>query len=131
MLRMQRLFSVFPSGSPGVALLILRLALSVLFLDGVLSPLAKLASAWAPLAPWAVAAGLCLGFLTPVVAALCVLIEVSTWLTGLGSLHVIHVCAILDASALTLLGPGAYSIDARLFGRRKIILPSRDRSRDE
>jgi uncharacterized membrane protein YphA (DoxX/SURF4 family) len=27
--------------------------------------------------------------------------------------------------ALVLLGPGAYSVDARLFGRREIIIPSR------
>jgi hypothetical protein len=30
------------------------------------------------------------------------------------------------AIALALLGPGAYSIDARIFGRRVIILPPDD-----
>jgi len=30
---------------------------------------------------------------------------------------------IVDAAALALLGPGALSLDARLFGRREIIIP--------
>jgi hypothetical protein len=31
--------------------------------------------------------------------------------------------AILNALALALIGPGAYSIDARRFGRRIVVLP--------
>ena len=30
---------------------------------------------------------------------------------------------VVDAAALALLGPGALSIDARLFGRREITIP--------
>ena len=30
---------------------------------------------------------------------------------------------IVDAAALALLGPGAHSLDARLFGRREIFIP--------
>lgn len=129
--RMQRLFSAFPTGQPGIALFVLRVALSVLLLDGVLGPLGRLDSSWVLLTPWAVALGLWLGFLTPVVAALCILIEVSIWLSSAGALQAIHICAALDAFALTLLGPGAYSLDARLFGRRKIIFPPDDGSEGE
>jgi hypothetical protein len=32
------------------------------------------------------------------------------------------------AAALGLLGPGAFSIDARLFGRRQIFIPANDDS---
>jgi len=35
------------------------------------------------------------------------------------------VVVIVDALALALLGPGAYSIDARRFGRRLVELPGR------
>jgi hypothetical protein len=36
--------------------------------------------------------------------------------------------SMLNSAALALLGPGAYSMDARLFGRREIVLPHSDRS---
>jgi hypothetical protein len=128
---MQRLFSAFPTARPGFALFVLRVALSVLLLDGVLGPLDRLGSAWVLLAPWSVAVGLWLGFLTPVVTVLCIIIEFSTWLSSAGTLQAVHICAILDAFALTLLGPGAYSLDARLFGRRKIVFPPDDASQDK
>jgi uncharacterized membrane protein YphA (DoxX/SURF4 family) len=36
---------------------------------------------------------------------------------------------VVDATALVLLGPGALSIDARLFGRREIRIPNESRLR--
>jgi hypothetical protein len=46
--------------------------------------------------------------------------------------HLDSVAAVIGlgaAAALGLLGPGAFSIDARLFGRREIFIPARLRSR--
>ena len=37
------------------------------------------------------------------------------------------VLAAVIAAAIVFLGPGAYSVDARLFGRREIIIPPRSR----
>jgi hypothetical protein len=37
---------------------------------------------------------------------------------------------VLDAVALALLGPGAYSLDAWLFGRRVTVLPPRSSRND-
>lgn len=124
----QRLYSMFPTGRPGVALLLLRVALSVLLLGSVLPPLARLGSTWVALALGALAFALCVGCFTPVVASLCVLVECGLALGGIGTIHAVHVGTIFDAAALTLLGPGAYSLDARWFGRRQVILPPRDGS---
>ena len=41
------------------------------------------------------------------------------------------VFAAAMSAAVVLLGPGAFSVDARLFGRREIIIPPASRSRNE
>jgi hypothetical protein len=38
------------------------------------------------------------------------------------------VVGLAAAAALGLLGPGAFSVDARLFGRREIFIPAKDGS---
>jgi putative oxidoreductase len=38
------------------------------------------------------------------------------------------VVGLAAAAALALLGPGAFSVDCRLFGRREIFIPAKDRS---
>jgi uncharacterized membrane protein YphA (DoxX/SURF4 family) len=79
----------------------------------------------------AVVSGLALvaGFLTPAsgaVAGLTMLFIVATWTPPGASVLIDRVAALIlavDAAALALLGPGALSMDARLFGRREIIIP--------
>jgi uncharacterized membrane protein YphA (DoxX/SURF4 family) len=66
---------------------------------------------------------LCAGFLTPIVAILAMLFHVLAW-SSLGSDGAgMTAIALLDAVALAMLGPGAYSIDAYRFGRRVVVLP--------
>lgn len=123
---------MFPTGRPGAALLLMRVALAIMLIEGVSARLLHLGSIWFLLAPAVVAIALCLGFLTPVVAALTVVLEVATWATAGGAIGAVHVCAVLDAIALGLLGPGAYSLDGKLFGRRQLVLRGRgDDSRGE
>jgi hypothetical protein len=38
------------------------------------------------------------------------------------------IVGLAAAAALVFLGPGAFSLDARLFGRREIFIPATDRS---
>jgi hypothetical protein len=120
-----RLFSVFPTGAPGIALLILRISLAAAVLDNCVDVIRP---AVLPLVCFALAVQsllLCLGLLTPIVsiiacasqlAALFVTVHTDVRFVGLSS---------LNAAAIALLGPGAYSLDGRLFGRREIVFPSR------
>ena len=80
----------------------------------------------------AVAAGISLlaGFLTPIAAALVVLAAIGLWISLIPAPHpnlfpskliVAFLAAV--AGVIVLLGPGAFSLDARLFGLREIIIP--------
>jgi hypothetical protein len=122
-----RLFSIFPTGAPGIALLILRISLAAAVLDSCFD---VLKSAVIPLVCLALAAGsalLCLGFLTPVVSVVACAFEVAVLLLEGHADGRFVALSSLNAIAIALLGPGAYSVDARLFGRREIVFPPQEK----
>jgi hypothetical protein len=65
---------------------------------------------------------LALGLLTPLISLLAGMVEVAMLLTASTGVVVAILLGPLDAVVLLLLGPGAYSLDARLFGRRVVVL---------
>jgi uncharacterized membrane protein YphA (DoxX/SURF4 family) len=133
--RVQRYFSTFPGGRPGVGLLMLRIVVGgaasmqgAVYLARTIepNPLTWLAGALASVSGLALLAG----FLTPAsgaIAGLTLAFIVATWTPPDTSVLIDRFAAlilIVDAVALALLGPGAHSLDARLFGRREIIVPN-------
>jgi cytochrome b561 len=111
---------MFPTGLPGLALLLLRASVAI----------AVVASSYRPDSPrWLqatailVAIGLLAGYLTPIVATVALVVQGFIW-SSLGLDSTVWAAAVsLDAIALALVGPGAYSVDAYLFGRRVVVLP--------
>jgi uncharacterized membrane protein YphA (DoxX/SURF4 family) len=74
------------------------------------------------------------GFLTPIASVLVVLVGLGFVLLSFAlpalalfedKLVVINVIVI--SGAIALLGPGAFSVDARMFGRREISIPQASR----
>ncbi|HEY8149703.1 MAG TPA: hypothetical protein VIK51_12425 [Vicinamibacteria bacterium] len=66
-----------------------------------------------------------MGFGTPVVSVIAALAAIAEMVAGPSVRGVgVSWVLLLDAAALGLLGPGAYSVDARLFGRRVTVLPA-------
>jgi uncharacterized membrane protein YphA (DoxX/SURF4 family) len=123
----QRLFSTFPDGWPGTGLLFLRAVVAIPPLQHVIEGL--LAASQPPLITLQlVAAGaaalLLVGWWTPVagvllaVAQLCLVFShpIDPWR---------HILLGALGVALAMLGPGAWSVDARLFGRKRIQIPQR------
>lgn len=73
-------------------------------------------------------ASLVIGFLTPVAGVLAELLSAGTALSWLPSPHLTAgapaaVYVAVMAAAILLLGPGAFSFDARWFGRREVVIP--------
>jgi uncharacterized membrane protein YphA (DoxX/SURF4 family) len=67
-------------------------------------------------------AALVFGVATRLIAALSVLVSILIWLRLGGTGGMLSIFNGLDAAGLAMLGAGAYSVDASLFGRRVIKL---------
>jgi uncharacterized membrane protein YphA (DoxX/SURF4 family) len=129
---LQRTFSGFPTGQPGLALLFLRLAVG-----GATSSQAWLvltandgaANTSVAIGLLALVSGLALviGYMTPIASLLLsaggLLLTVDSSVTGhllLFQSGMARLEFIVMSVALILLGPGALSLDARLYGRREV-----------
>ena len=132
---MQKLFSTFPSEWPGIGLLLLRALVGCsLIVQGV----AYVQSPNRGLAVWGIAAltlaagaFLLAGLMTPFVAGLVTMSGIGialSWIPlpiqDLFDSYLAIINLIVLSLAITLLGPGAFSLDARMFGRREITIPS-------
>jgi uncharacterized membrane protein YphA (DoxX/SURF4 family) len=117
---MQRLYTTFPNEWPGAGLLLLRLAEGV---PSVVAGATRALGSGVTVAalPYAfdILSGLLLivGFWTPIGGVLQALVEFSSALSGSGYEHIVR--GMIGLS-LAMLGPGAWSVDARLFGRKRI-----------
>lgn len=116
---MRTVFPSYPDGAAGVGLFVLRVS--------ALSSLQVVASQlefpdWRHLVVAFLGLGLLVGVRTRFLAGLSMAAAISALAGGTGLAAMI--APMLDACALLFVGPGAYSVDARLFGRRTIIVPS-------
>ena len=125
---MQRLFSNFANGWPGLGLLLLRLLTGAALIH---FGMVHLAQGPPPLTVVlqimgvAAAIFLLVGLFTPVAGALAAIakmwIAILRFSSDSGDPWIALAQAVLSA-ALAMIGPGAFSIDARRFGRKHIDL---------
>jgi hypothetical protein len=118
----QRLFAMFPEHGPGIALLLLRISVAVTLWLDTSALVTGIPAHWIFLG--LVALSLSIGFLVPILSVICGVFEVAALVGGAGHAPFIFL-SVVNAAALALLGPGAYSLDARLFGRRVLVVPVR------
>ena len=112
---------MFPNGWPGLALLLLRVAAGILLIHGgVPLPLGPdLRTNIVRSVALGAAALLLLGLWTPVAGALVLCVEACALLLGTADVRSSILLGAVGA-ALVALGPGSLSIDARLFGRKRV-----------
>ncbi|RZU35545.1 hypothetical protein [Edaphobacter modestus] len=124
---MRRLYSTFAAGWPGIGLLLMRVVLGASLLLGANSAL------WSNphvsttiISAFLTAFGLLLipGLWTPLVGALVALLEILQIMTIGGDRWVTVLLGTIGC-ALAMLGPGLWSVDARLFGWKRVQPPPR------
>ena len=135
------MFLTFPDGWPGAGLLLLRATAGIVMIIQAdiyfagkhdLSALVLIAA----MVGVAIGSLLLIGCLTrfaAVVAGLAILSSAFFHAFGshiqLGETPMTPILVIVIVAAVICLGPGAFSVDARLFGRREVIIP-RSRTRE-
>jgi uncharacterized membrane protein YphA (DoxX/SURF4 family) len=123
----QRLFSTFANGLPGLGLLLQRVVTGAALICLAVTHLSE--------SPGGSALTLCLigsgagiflmvGLWTPVVGVAIAFLQTWAFLSGAPDPAIALLIAALGVS-LSLIGPGAWSIDARIFGRKQISVPQR------
>ena len=138
---MQRTFSGFPAGWAGVALLLLRVVVGA---SGTIE--AGFNFTGAHVAVSVTIAAVCvanaslaviIGFLTPLAGALLCGAGMATLLMRIPSAALVLLDSrmatfefVVMSAVLTILGPGMISMDARLFGRREIVVGEARRPND-
>ena len=116
---MQRLFGMFPNRGAGFALLVLRLSVAAALVSyqrlcpgremEVLLALSRIAAIL-----------IVVGWYTPVAALAATVISLcSLWVCRELEVNVLMVAILV---AIGFLGAGAYSIDARLYGSRRLVV---------
>jgi hypothetical protein len=116
----QRLFSSFPGESAGAALLILRVCLATSLLQFAWMQFKADGALMTALALAALSIAIGVGAFLPVCCSLAVMFQLAAANASGWNSPLLTVIGALQTAALALLGAGAYSVDARLFGRRVV-----------
>ena len=117
---MQRLFSAFPNGWPGRGLFLHRVVTAAILLRCGFGEYGS-AHALALILPHMIGAGaavfVLLGLWTPVFAVVVALVEIWIAFSCDGG-NLLPILLAAWGVSLAMIGPGAWSVDARLFGRK-------------
>jgi len=119
---LRRLYSTFAGGWPGIGLMLMRFVVGIALVNSAGSAL--LSSPAIPVRILSVLLGgaailLIIGLYTPIVGTAVAVIESFRLLT-IPADKLVYLLVATFGAALAMLGPGLWSLDARLFGWKRI-----------
>jgi uncharacterized membrane protein YphA (DoxX/SURF4 family) len=123
--RVQRLFATFPDGQPGAALVLLRLSTAGLLVFHGSACWQGLPALWVTLVCVGIGVFLAIGLFTPFTAIVGAVIGAVALFLGKSCDPVTGGFVLVVLVALGMLGAGAYSLDAHIYGRREVVVPAR------
>jgi uncharacterized membrane protein YphA (DoxX/SURF4 family) len=113
----------FPRGTAGVGLILLRITASGLLIAIAFDNLSRGDASMLSVSVVVLAIFVVLGLFTTVASSLAAMLTVMLFLLYQQTLASSTVTTVV-CMALALQGAGAYSLDARLFGQRRVVWPS-------
>jgi hypothetical protein len=111
-------------GIPGIALLVLRASVAALIMIEAQHQHLFSAPSIVTILLGAIGVGLGLGILTALCGVAAIVAGISLLLTGHVGPSNSGMVALALCLVVSILGPGVYSLDCLLFGRRRIVLQS-------
>ena len=121
---LQRLFSAFPNGWPGRGLLLQRVVTAAFLFCFGFGRLREASFSVPHLIGTGAGILLLFGLWTPICGTLIAVVELWIAFSSAGG-GGIPVMLAASGATLAMIGPGAWSIDARLFGRKHFEIPQR------
>ena len=119
---------MFPQGGPGIGLLLLRIAVAAMFALNVTHPrdfAANYPYLFIVAVIGLISLGLLVGFQTLILSVIACAAAIANFIWSEQTIDVVYILRTLTTAALFFLGPGAYSIDAKLYGLRVHVVPPR------
>ncbi len=119
---------MFPQGGPGIGLLLLRIAVATMFALNVTHPFGLSSDTlYVTIVIFIalISLGLLAGFFTLVLTVITAVAALANLVLSDQAIDVAYVFRFLTSAALFFLGPGAYSVDAKLYGLRVHVVPPR------
>ncbi len=126
---LRRLYSTFAGGRPGIGLILMRLVVGFALVSSAGSALLSSPAIPTTVLSVLLAAAailLIIGLFTPIVGTLVALTEICGILSSPAQ-RLVYLLVATFGAALAMLGPGLWSVDARLFGWKRIEPTSRKR----
>jgi hypothetical protein len=113
---------MFPTGAAGFGLLILRLCAAAMLVRNTILIATPALPWWGTVALLFLVVALCIGVFTPAACIASGLAQIGLLISAAHGDPFDVVSSSGVTCALLLLGPGAFSVDGLLFGRRRIVL---------